>query len=167
MGRTSRIGDLQISYDPKYEEREWLVQKICWILMALLALGGLLGLFGPGRLSETRAGSKGSRLQVKYDKFARYQGPAELEVTCRPEGKESFRLTLNQSYLAETELKEIIPEPVETISAGEKIHCVFKRTGEKEETVILRYESQNIGRIQGELSLDEKETVLIHQFMWP
>ena len=50
-----RVGDLQIHQDLCQERREWKIQRVGWLLMALMLVAALAGLLGPGPLSSTIA----------------------------------------------------------------------------------------------------------------
>jgi hypothetical protein len=41
-----RIGDVEINQDLDFQRRCWTVQRIGWIVMAVLVLSALLGVFG-------------------------------------------------------------------------------------------------------------------------
>jgi hypothetical protein len=73
MSDVKRVGDLEIGQDLAHQRLEWKIERVGWILMALLGLPALVGLLGPGPLSSTSAGEKGSPLSVENNRFERYQ----------------------------------------------------------------------------------------------
>jgi hypothetical protein len=167
MGKPQRFGDLDLAYDPVHEEREWCVQRIGWALIGLAILAAIIGVLGPGPLSKKREGKMGAALFVEYQRFARYQAPGEFKVLCRPEGKEQFRLSLDRTFIEQTEIKEISPEPFETSAAGDTYVYFFKLGQGEEQLVTIRFESKRFGRVNSRVTLDEKETVEVRQFYWP
>jgi hypothetical protein len=59
MTQLKRVGYLQIAEDMDAQRRDWKFQRICTVVMALVALAGLLGMFGgDGLMSRTAAGNK-------------------------------------------------------------------------------------------------------------
>ena len=75
-----RVGDLEINEDLRFQRRMWAVQRVGWIVTALVvlaALAALLGLLGPGLLSTSaKAGSGGASLSVEeYEQVLRYRKP--------------------------------------------------------------------------------------------
>lgn len=166
MGKPQRFGDLEAGYDPGHEEREWIVQRIGWAVMALLIAAALAGLLGPGPLSKRHAGKMGSPLHVEYQRFGRYQAPGELRVYCRPEG-EQFRITVDRGFIQNSEITRIMPEPIETILELDAQSFVFRREGVDDHLVTFRFESQQFGQATTRIILDKKESVEIRQFYWP
>lgn len=57
--------DLELTEDFTFEQREWKVQRIAWLIMALLVLLGLLGLFGAGPMSSRNLISSDGLEQIK------------------------------------------------------------------------------------------------------
>ena len=167
MGKTKRVGDLDLDYDPAHEEREWIVQRIGWALMALAAIAALIGLLGPGPLSKKREGKAGDALYVEYHRFARYQAPADLKIFCRPEGQDEFQLSFDRSFIEGAEVKEISPEPEESRTEGARYAYKFKRGKGEEHLVTFRIEGGKFGRASSKVTLDGKQTVNIRLFLWP
>ena len=62
MSDSHRVGDLEISPDLNFQRRSWAMQRFAWVVLALFILAALLGLFGPGPLSQTRAEQQDSPL---------------------------------------------------------------------------------------------------------
>ena len=69
MSEHHRVGDLEISQDLTFQRRSWIVQRVGWVMLALLILAALGGLFGPGPLSRARAGPHDGPLWVEYQRF--------------------------------------------------------------------------------------------------
>ena len=167
MGKPRRFGEIEVSYDPEHEEREWCVQRAGWVLMAVLALAALAGLLGPGPISHARAGASGSPLQVQYERFVRNQAPGDLKFYCRPQGKDQFQLSFGREFIEHTQIKEISPEPIETSTEGEKYVYRFQRSGGSEHLVTFRVEGSQFGRMETEVELDKVAKVQFKQFFWP
>lgn len=166
MGEPRRFGDLEVGYDPKHEEREWRVHRAGWAIMALAAVAALAGLLGPGPLSNVRAGKESDVLYVEYQRFGRYQAPADFKIFCRPDG-EQFRISLDRGFIEHAEIKEISPEPLEVTLEPDAQNFVFKAAEQGRQLVTIRFESQQFGRSKAAISLDGKETLEIRQFFWP
>jgi hypothetical protein len=167
MGKSRRIGDLELPFDPAHEEREWVVQRVGWVLMGLIVVAALLGLLGPGPLSKRHEGKVGDALYVEYQRFGRYQAPAELKVFCRPERREQFELTFDRNFIERSEIKEISPEPEETSAEGDRYTYRFKRGEGEEHLVTFRIEAGKFGRASSKITLDQSKSVNIRLFYWP
>ena len=62
MAEESHSGDLELDQDLIFERRTWTVERVAWVIMALVGLAALAGLLGPGPLSETTSGEQGGPL---------------------------------------------------------------------------------------------------------
>jgi hypothetical protein len=167
VGKSKRVGDLDLQYDPAYEEREWIAQRIGWAFMGSIAIAGLIGLLGHGPLSKKTEGKIGDRLHVKYQRFARYQAPSEVKVYCRPGGKEQFEIGFERGFIERSEIKEISPEPEETRSDGEQYVYRFKRGEGEEHLVTFRMEGNQFGKASSKVTLDGGASVKLQIFFWP
>src|SRR5215207_519621 len=108
-----QVGDLELDQDLTYQQREWRVERISWIVWLLLIVAALLGLLGPGPLSQTRAGSQDERVWVDYERFVRYRSPTQLIVHIEPDAAQEgmFHLQLDQEFIAKAQIQRIDPEP--------------------------------------------------------
>ena len=167
MVKSKRVGDLDLHYDPAHEEREWIVQRIGWGLMALIAIAALMGLLGPGPLSRKTAGKVGDRLHVEYQRFGRHQAPSQLKVYCRPEGEEHFELSLERRFIEASEIKAISPEPEEARTEGDRYVYRFKRGEGEEHLVTFRIHGEQFGKASSKVTLDRGASVNIQIFYWP
>lgn len=66
MAEHARKGGLEVSQDLNFQRREWVVQRVGWVVMAVLLVAALLGLFGPGPLSKSIAGSASGPVRAEY-----------------------------------------------------------------------------------------------------
>ena len=91
--------DLELVQDLALEEREWTIQRIGWLLMALVVVSALLGLFGAGPLSSRVIASRDGRFKLEYDRFERYQSPSRLLVQLRANGQAKARIWLSRNFI--------------------------------------------------------------------
>jgi len=170
MPEPKRVGDLEIDQDLPHERLEWRIERVGWIVMALMLLAALVGLLGPGPLSSTTAGEKGSTLWVEYNRFERYQAPAMLRVHLGPgaarDGK--ARLWLNREYVENIELHHIDPEP-ESVEVGhDRLIYTFNLPDSTQPTAVTYYlEANKYGRMPLRVGLDAGLQLNFSQFYYP
>jgi len=80
MARTKKVGDLQINEDMEFQRRSWIVQRVGWLVFALVILLAALGLFGDGILSDAKAGQEEGALWLEYPRFKRFED--EFQMRC-------------------------------------------------------------------------------------
>jgi hypothetical protein len=131
--RAKQVGtDLEIEQDPPFQERDWRVQHMGWIVMLVIIILALLGLFGRGPLTETTIGQP-SDLQIAYDRVARAGAPTDLDVTI---GSRAFANALDttvtvwvtRKFAMAMQEQAIIPRPHTVTSYTDSITYTFLRS---------------------------------------
>jgi hypothetical protein len=169
-GNVERVGDLEISQDLQFQQREWKVETVGWIIMALLLIAALLGLLGSGPLSSQTAGERDSDLWVEYNRFTRYQAPESLKVHVRPVGGSDgqARLWLNREFANKVELNDIEPEPERVEAWPDRLVYVFNLPEPGQvSTLIFHYEADEFGPTPVHLGLEGGPELNFNQFYFP
>lgn len=170
MSEPERIGDLEIHQDLPHERREWVIERIGWVLMGLLLLAAFIGLLGPGPLSSATAGESGSILWAEYDRFERSQAPSTLRVHVGPgasrDGK--ARLWLNRDFIDNVEIHLIEPQP-EMVEAGpDRFVYTFNTPGSEQATAVtFHFEANRFWRIPVRIGLEGGPELQFSQFIYP
>jgi hypothetical protein len=156
------------------ERREWVVQRVAWVVMVLILVAALLGAFGNGVLSKRTANSEDGGLRVEYQKIVRFQAISELrlKIDVKEPGDEGLvTLTIGGGYLEHFELESVVPEPEEQRSGEGHVVLMLRpvRPGEPVE-VTVRAKVEKLGEITGELSVQGgglPQRVRLEQFALP
>ncbi len=168
MSELQRIGDLEIEQDLGYQQREWRVQKFGWAVMALVIMAALLGLFGPGLFNQ--AARQGDGLRLEYERFRRYQAPAELRFHIAEGASpgDQVRLLISQDYLNGVQIQQVTPQP-ESVSGGRgRLTYIFGRTSPQQPITITFYlTTQQMGPLTGQVSLADGSLLPFRQFVFP
>lgn len=124
-----RVGSLEVAEDPAFQHRSWRIQRIGWLVMALLVLGALGGVFGAGPLS--RATEESAELSVEYPRFARLQAPVRLTLRFPAQAARNgeVRLWLERRYVEKAKLERVVPQPREVEASPERLTYVFAVAG--------------------------------------
>lgn len=168
MAKSKQVGDLQIDDDMNFQRKEWQVERIGWIVMALLALAGLLGLFGEGPLSNINAAN--GPIEVEYDRFERLMSPAQMVVQIAPEAAqgEEVRLRVGRKLLDGLEVQDISPQPDSMELTPENIVYVFK-VNEPNAPMRIKFDLQTAkaGSHSGQVGVESGAAVDVRQFIYP
>lgn len=92
----------------RFQRRMWVVERICWGVLAAIALLGLTGLFGTGWLSRGKAA--GDDLSIEYERFERSTRLSGFAFHFPP-GANERTLHLNRVFQKNYEISRIQPEP--------------------------------------------------------
>ena len=165
-----RVGDLEIHENTRFQEWEWKVQRIAWVLLLLIVFLALAGLFGTGPLSSATVESDDDALSVGYERFIRHDG--RTTVTIEVDGDQApngeIEVWLSQPYLEDFELQNVSPQPSDVISAGARTIYVFPvEDASSPLTVTFSLRPQGMGRIAGEAGLPDGPTVTFDHLSFP
>jgi len=163
-------GELEIDEDLSFQRRSWAIQRMGWGVMGLILLLALLGLLGPGPLSSRRAGDPGSPLEVKYNRFIRFQSDTEMKIQLHPsaESDGAVHLWLDREFLEQVQIKQVTPPPDRVEPGTDRLVYFYKKIESNGPTAItLYFEPQGIGRLKGRIGLGKDPAVTFSQFVYP
>jgi hypothetical protein len=166
--KMEQLGSLEIDEDLVFERRQWGVQRAGWVVILLILLAGVVGLLGPGPISNAEATS--GALTVEYERVIRKQAPTELHVRLAPGAAPNgeVALFLEQTYLAKVGVSNVIPEPSEMEAAADGVLFRFLvvQTDQPAE-IAFAIEASEPGMARGRLGLVDGAEVTIDQLILP
>ena len=164
------MSDLQIREDPGFQRSFWAIERIGWVVIALILIAALLGLFGTGLFSRTKAGDRSGPLWLEYNRFGRFQSPSTLRVYIGGRGKPEkiARIWVDQNYMKGIQIEQIIPEPDSVESVSDRLVYTFKLAKPNEPTEVTFYlKLEQIGSLSGKLGLVNGPAISFTQFVYP
>lgn len=106
----------------KFQQVEWPVYRIGWVIMALFLLAGLFGIFGTGIIS--RKSKQGTQMAIDYDRYLRYSVKTTVHIKLKHRLSDST-LAINASYIKAMKVDKIVPEPSSMILNDNKLIYKF------------------------------------------
>lgn len=170
MGTIKRVGDLEIVEDLGLQHRLWRVRRIAWIVMVLVVLAALLGLFGPGLLSNVTARPRGGPLWLEYHRFERSLAPVTLRVHLGAGAGQAgkARIWLDRHYMEGMQVEHISPPPQSVETGNDRLIYVFQIADPGQATAIsFHLTAQRIGLQSGRLGLSNGPPIVFSQFIYP
>jgi hypothetical protein len=163
------VSDLQIREDPDFQRSSWIMERIGWIAVALILIAALLGLFGTGLFSKTKAGDRNGPLWLEYNRFGRFQSPSTLRVHIgRGKTEKIARIWFDRNYMKGIQIEQITPEPEGVESVSDKLVYTFKLAKPKEPAeVTFHLKLEQIGSLSGKVGLVNGPTLSFTQFIYP
>jgi hypothetical protein len=150
-----------------------VVQRVGWGILAVLVIGGLVGLLGRGPLSKTTRLVPASALEVKYERLARFRTPTTLEVRVidrQPAASGRLRLKLIGPLTETVPLQRVVPIPIaaEPLDDG-AIFTFAADSGPRPGSMRVAFvqEPGAVGLQRGEISVDGRPAVPFAQFVLP
>jgi hypothetical protein len=167
-----RVGDLEVNENIDFQRRIWRFQTVGRVVMALVLVAALLGLLGPGLLSNgASADSPQAELGVKeYERFLRFMKPTTLRIGLEPGAvtEREARVWLDRQYIEGVQIQHITPQP-QRVEAGSKgLTYVFNVEDPNQSTAFsFDLQPQKMGLLQGRVGLEDEEPVSFKQFVYP
>jgi hypothetical protein len=164
----NRKAPAEILQDMPFQHRQWVIQRVGWVLAAVILVLAIGGVFGGGPLSDVRAGD--AALQVEYERFIRRDSSMEIRIDAHPTSGEEARLAVSRDYLHSLRIESMLPYPERTETTAQEVILVFRATGPAESTrITINATPLHVGSLHGSIRAmgAGQPTVLIDQFTWP
>jgi hypothetical protein len=110
--------------DLTLQTRVWWAERSGWAAMALLVVGGLLGAFSHGFLSETTAVSGDGSLSVAYERLARKTARTRFVISL-PHVSQDTGIVLSPSFQQTYDIEVLYPLPLRSTAGAGGLELVF------------------------------------------
>jgi hypothetical protein len=153
----------------EHQRRVTVGQRVGWAVLALIVLAALVGLFGPGPLSQVSRRDASGLLQVEYERFARYAGDTsvELQVLPVPDQPGTALVWISSEYLSSMQVQQVQPEPDTWTGVGGGVVLAFPVSGPDPIDVVLQLRPDRIGTAPGAVGVPGQEPVEFRQLIYP
>lgn len=161
--------DEQDTRDPARQHRAVVVQRVAWVVLALIVLGALLGLFGPGPLSRVTQSDPSGQVALQYERFARYYGDTSVELQVRhdPHRPGTASVWISSDYLTLVQVQQVRPEPATWTGVGDRVLLTFPVRGPDPITVVLRTRPDQVGVLSGSVGAPGGKPIEFWQLVYP
>lgn len=162
-----RVGDLEIAEDLPFQERMWRLQRVGWLVFALIVAATALGLFGAGPLSSATA--EQGALRVEYQRFERFETPGSFDVHVAPGAAgATLELSLPHEYLQHVEVTTISPQPRAVRDAGDRVTYEFAlQDAGSPAWITFHVTPQRPGPLRARVGLGDEPPLEFTQFVYP
>ena len=168
MADIKQVGDLEIGQDMEFQKLQWKIERVSWVIMALLVLAAAIGLIGPGPLSSATAGEKGSSLWAEYNRLERYDSPNQMLVHMNTASSGQARLWINREFVEGVELLTIAPEPERIEIDPQRFIYIFNIANPGEDVAVaFHFEPNTFGKMPVRIGLDGGNEISFWQFYYP
>jgi hypothetical protein len=158
----ARNSQFQIDEDLKFQRREWKIQRVSWIAMALMIVAALLGVFGTGPLSS--ATIEGEGLRLEHERFCRLERGTQLRFTIGGTG-DPVHLLIGGDYLDSVMIDRVTPEPAKAEAVSDGV--VFQFAVQGPAAVTFHLTPKKFGLFFGKARLGQAESINFAQLIYP
>lgn len=108
--------DLAVGEDLQFQRRWWRFEHIIWACFIIILALDLAGVFGRGPLSKAHVKTADGAINMTYERFARFQTPAIINLHFGPSAVQngSIQLWVSQSLISGLGNQRIIPQPIKS-----------------------------------------------------
>jgi hypothetical protein len=161
---------LEIGQILDFQQKEWRVQPVIWLLGALLLGAALLGLFGNGPVSRQVAAS--NAVAVEYERFVRKRAPTDLTMQIQPNALagDEVAVWVDRAYFASIDIERVLPEPVAMATAGDRViyrFAVPQGDVQAPAEITFSLEPDKSGFARGRIGIVSGNEVAFDQFVYP
>jgi hypothetical protein len=161
--------DSPIRQDLEFQQLEWRLERVVWVLSAAVILAALLGLLGAEGPFDHRESSSGNGLlRADYQRFPHVDSPTGIDFQINPSAREAgqAKLSIDSHFMSGYEIQQVTPDP-ESVTA-ERDHIVYTfDVGAGPSEVSFDLAPSNAGRHSGYAETTEGGRVHISQFVYP
>jgi len=161
-----RYPGLEIEVDMRQQKREWMVQRVCWLLLYALLGAIALGIIGRGPLSSAVLLSEDAALELEYERFLRRDSPDVLQLTLLARS-DQVELAIDARYMQKIALQNVSPHPLQVRGGADSMRFLFAAQPGEQLTVVLRFTPEHIGPLHGNVALDGGPSTAFTQFVHP
>lgn len=106
---------LEIDADRAFQEKQWLWERVGWLLMALLVIAALAGLTGAnGPAASGQANAAGAT--IDYPRIARWQASDTMSIEFAPDAQGRVEVLLPAEFSEIFAIESVTPQPSRAVT---------------------------------------------------
>ncbi|MGK9049885.1 hypothetical protein KXR63_21255 [Stutzerimonas chloritidismutans] len=105
-----------IEEDMRQQQRQWVSERIGWIILSLLIIAAVFGLFGIGSLSSAKLASTDGDLKIEYGRFERNGASSQIVIRAKGDAEGHVELKIEGAFFERFSIENIHPQPSTVIS---------------------------------------------------
>ena len=164
-----RLRPIDLKEDQRFTRGSWRFERAGWIAIGALVIAAVLGLTGPGLLSDVSRRDEAVPFEVRYTRFPHFQTGHALRVRLLPaSGSSTFEIWIDEEYRRTIDIDQVEPEPARiTLDHGRSVYAFNTTPGPGPREVVFRVVPRTIGRVKGRLGIRRDDGVALSQFVFP
>jgi len=164
--RNKRREPVDFAAEETFHRREWLAQRIGWVVLAGLLIAACAGYLGNGPLTHRIVATENGVLKI--DRFAHRDGPTQwiIQTTSNSAARSDLALQVSSSLLERIKIESITPAPQDQAATANGVLFTFHSL-DPQTQIVFHIEPQYVGWAEGELQLNDSPPATIKQFVYP
>jgi hypothetical protein len=156
-----------IREDMAFQQRSWLLERIGWIVLALVGAAALAGVFFHGPASYARARNADNSLSVDYERFAHKTAMTYFTVRATAPVGDELMVRLSPSLMDIHDIESIEPHPLRARGGTYGLELVFARSGAGDVAFHIAARPKRFGTMSLHLEAEGRSSLNIFQLIYP
>lgn len=157
--------DLEVDDAPQFQQRQWRIQRLGWVLLAATVVTALLGFLGPGPMSWSVVGEQA--LRMEHPRFPQLQAPTHLRFHFQAKTS-SPELWVDRKYIEKFKIDAIVPAPRSQRAEADRLIFEFDAGVDAAATAVTFYVTPtDAGSAGARAGLIGGPTLTAWQFIYP
>jgi hypothetical protein len=156
-----------IREDMQFQQRSWLLERIGWIVLTLVALAALGGIFFHGPTSYTRARNADNSLAVQYERFAHKTARTYFTIRASAPIASELMIRLSPAFADVHDIESIQPPALRGSSGTYGLDLVFPRSASGDVAVHIAARPRRFGIMSLHVEADGRGSLNLTQLIYP
>lgn len=160
--------DLEIRQSARFTQREWLLERVGWAVLAAFVVAGLIGAFGWGPLTTVTAVSEDGTLTVEYQTVGHHEADDSVRILVASDAAVDGKVTveLTGPWVSGVDVSSVTPAPSTEYAITEGVALEFDVEPGAETQVTIIYRASGYWGIDAHATVGD-ESVHFSQFVLP
>jgi hypothetical protein len=145
---------------------EWRIERLGWVVMALLVLAALLGAFSHGPLSDATTTGSGGNLSVAYERLVHKTARHQFVITLA-RAPQDARIRLSPSFLQSYDIEVLYPVPLHSTSGTDGLDLTFAPSAAGDLTVHIGARAKRFGLATLSVEAGDQSRASFTQLIYP
>jgi hypothetical protein len=155
-----------IREDMRFQAVTWTLERVAWVLLALVPLAALAGIFSHGPVSQKTARAADATLSLGYEHFQRMTVQTRFVIRMPSVQTDEVRLRLSPSFQRIYDIQSMQPEPARSSAGADGLELHF-RPARSGLAVVIWATPREFGRFNFRAETDAGEPVEIPVLIYP
>jgi len=162
-----QLGISSIRQAIRFQEVSWILERVSWVVLALVPLAALTGLFAHGMVSDKIARAPNSSLSVEYERYQRQSVQARFVIRIPSAQSAETRLRLSHSFQRSYDIQSLQPAPLRSRASPEGLELFFHPPEAGELVAVIWSTPRTFGPVDLQAQTDSSGPVKFPVFIHP
>ncbi len=161
------LGISSIREEIRFQEVSWILERVAWLVLALVPLAALTGIFAHGTISDQIVRAPNSSLSLEYERYQRQSVQARFVIRIPSAHSGEIRLRLSPSFQHTYDIQSLQPAPLRSRASPEGLELFFHPPEAGELVAVIWSTPRTFGTVDLQAQTDSSGPVKFPVFIHP